>query len=167
MRRISSANTFFFKRVFPAFWFGFLGLWTLLAVGGLLANGTRGSFPAFFLVVPFIMAGFGYLLMRRLIFDLVDEVYDCGAELLVRNAGKEERIPLQQIINVGWSTFSNPPRVTLSVREPRGVGRELSFIPPRGKGWPIPKRSEVIDELIERVDAARRTALPAPGAESR
>jgi hypothetical protein len=82
-------------------------------------------------------------------------------------AGKQERIPLHHVINVGWSVMLNPPRVTLSLKEPGTVGREISFIPPRGKGWPIPKRSEVIDDLIQRVDAARRSSAPAPAAEGR
>jgi hypothetical protein len=49
----------------------------------------------------------------------------------------------------------------------RRAGTAISFIPPRGKGWPIPKRSEVIDDLIQRVDAARRGSVPAPAAEGR
>jgi hypothetical protein len=64
---------------------------------------------------------------------LVDEVYDCGAELLVRNAGKEERIPLHHVINLGWSVMLNPPRVTLSLKEPGTTDREFVFHahPPR------------------------------------
>ena len=50
--------------------------------------------------------------------DLVDEVWDDGNALLVKNRGQEQRIALADIKNVNYSPFVNPPRVTLSLRRP-------------------------------------------------
>ena len=38
MQRLSSRSTFLFKRVFPAFWFGFNALWTVAWAGGAVAT---------------------------------------------------------------------------------------------------------------------------------
>ena len=42
----------------------------------------------------------GYFMFRRLVFDLVDEVWDDGNALVVRNGSQEERIALTDIKNV-------------------------------------------------------------------
>lgn len=151
MTRISSRSTFFYKRVFPLFWFGFIlffvgtGLW-----GTSRAHGARIPF----LAVPVVMMVIGFVLFRRLIFDLMDEVWDDGYALVVRNAGTEERIALKNIINVGFSTMTNPERVTLTLREPCLLGKEITFSPPRR--FLTLSRSPIIGELIERVDQARK-----------
>src|SRR5215470_18102919 len=107
MERISSRMTFFQKRVFPAVWFGFL---FFFVASGLIAG--IAEQPAFFLV-PALMAVFGFLLMRALVWSLVDEVYDGGSFLPVRNRGDEERIALTNIVNVSATIMVNPPRITL------------------------------------------------------
>ena len=37
------------------------------------------------------MMAFGFFIMKKLVFDLVDEVWDDGDTLLVKNRGQEER----------------------------------------------------------------------------
>lgn len=145
MKRISSQRTFFYKRIFPLVWFGFLGVFAITSL--------RSKAPIPMLVPPAIMAVFGFLLFRRLIFDLVDEVWDDGDALVVKNAGMQERVPLRNIMNIGYSTMTNPPRVTLTLREPGAMGKEITFSPPpRFLGF---SRHPIIGELIERVDRAR------------
>jgi hypothetical protein len=90
------------------------------------------------------------------VFDLVDEVVDLGDELLVRNGSKEDRIKLSDIINISYSTLVNPQRVTLSLRKPGAFGGEIPFCPPV-RFVPF-ARNPIIDQLIARVDAARRVA---------
>ena len=102
MCRISSKMTFFYKRIFPVFWFGFLILFIAIP---LLFGGTRDGPPPFpFLIVPLIMMGFGYFVLKKLVFDLVDEVWDDGETLLIKNGGREERVALRDIKNVSYST---------------------------------------------------------------
>ena len=99
------------------------------------------------------MAVFGYFFMKKLIFDLVDEVWDMGDELIIKNKGREDRIALSAIINVSCSVFTNPPRVTLTLRD-RGIfGREITFCAPV-RLLPFSK-SPIIDDLIERIDKKR------------
>jgi hypothetical protein len=150
MKRISSQWTFFYKRIFPMFWFGFLGLFVLTAFSTSRSN----AMPYPLLVVPVVMAVLGFILFRKLIFDLVDEVWDDGDALIVKNGGVEERVPLTNIMNIGYSTMTNPPRVTLTLRDPGAFGKEITFSPPvRVLGF---SRHPIIGELIERVDRARR-----------
>jgi hypothetical protein len=40
--------------------------------------------------------------MKKLIFDLVDEVWDDGRALIVKNDDREERIPFADIKNVNY-----------------------------------------------------------------
>lgn len=152
MRRISSRTTFWYKWVFPIIWFGGLAAF---AVVGLLINviGYRAEFLPF-LILPVVMAAFGYVLMKKLVFDLVDEVWDDGAALIVRDRGREDRVALSNIMNVSYSPLINPPRVTLMLRQPSNFGSEISFSAPV-RFVPFAK-SPVIEDLIRRIDAARR-----------
>jgi len=152
MRRISSRTTFFYKRIFPAFWFGFLIL--LIAIPLFFGGAQNGPPPFPFLIVPLIMMGFGYFVMKKLVFDLVDEVWDDGATLLIRNGGQEQRVAFRDIKNVSYSTVINPPRVTLSVRQPTTFGDQIAFVAPV-RFVPF-TTSPVINDLIERVDHARQ-----------
>ena len=144
--------TFFSKRVFPAIWFGFLGIFFFAAV----ATSRGRTNPTVLLVAP-LMAAFGYFLMKKLIFDLADEVWDDGTELVVKNKGQVDRIPLSNIMNVGYRTLTNPPRVTLTLRQPGLLGKEVAFTPPAR--WLHFGRSPIVDQLIERIDAARSRPL--------
>ena len=95
MKKISSSFTVFNKKIFPAFWFGVLAI--LIVVS--LASGTAGENPAI-LIPPVLMALLGYAVLKKLVWDLVDEVYDGGDFLLVRNRGEEERIALSNIMRL-------------------------------------------------------------------
>jgi hypothetical protein len=150
MKRISSKGTLFYKRLFPLLWFGIL---TFIVVSLLLASGRNHGTNLPAVIAPIVMAALGYVIFRQLIFNLVDEVWDDGDALLVRNAGVEERIPFANIINVGCSSMSRPQRVTLTLRQPGLFGKEITFSGP-SRFLPF-ARSPIIDDLIERVDRAR------------
>ena len=150
MRRISSGSTFFYKRVFPIIWFGMIGIFLLAAIIGAI----KGAEPAFVIVPLAVLAIAGGFVFKKLLFDLVDEVWDDGDALVVRNKGYEERIPLSEIINVSDSFMTNPPRITLTVRKPTRFGKEITFMPPiRFLSF---LRHPIARDLIERVDEARR-----------
>jgi hypothetical protein len=151
MQRISSRATFYQKRVFPVIWFGFLAFF-LLTAARVKTPGNR--LPIAAIVIPVFMGAFGYFLMKKLVFDLADEVQDAGDALIVRFGTQEERIPLSEIINVSYSYLSNPARVTLTLRTPGRFGKEVSFSPP-STFLPFVK-SPIVADLIERSDAARR-----------
>lgn len=150
MQRISSRSTFFTKRVFPVIWFGFLAFFVAI----MLSKAPSGGFPVALFAFPMFMAVFGYFLMKKLVFDLADEVFDAGDALVVRFGSEQERIPLAEIINVSYAYMMNPPRVTLTLRIPGQFGKEVSFSPPTSF---VPfAKSPIVADLIERIDAARR-----------
>jgi hypothetical protein len=152
MTRLSSKWTFFYKRVFPALFFGLLILFTAVP---LFSGAYSGDFPPLpFIIVPIVMVVIFYVVLKRLIFDLVDEVVDLGDALLVKNGGQEDRIALSNIINVNYTPLMNPPRVTLLLRNAGLFGKQVSFCAPV-RFIPF-ATSPIIDGLIARVDAARR-----------
>lgn len=151
MQRISSQSTFFFKRIFPVIWFGFLAV---LVIGALSSRTSGEDLPLPVFIVPVFMAITGYFVMKKLVFDLADEVSDAGDCLVVRFRNEEERIPLSDIANISYSYWSSPARVTLTLRTPCRFGKEVSFSPPQSF-WPF-AQSPIVSELIERVDEARR-----------
>jgi hypothetical protein len=145
----------FYKRVFPVIFLGMIALSIALAI----ASAGRGSgFPLPALIVPMLALGIAWFVMRRLVSDLADEVWDEGDALRVRFGHDEERIALADIINIGYTTMVNPERVTLTVRNPGRFGKEVTFCPLRAAGLlrPLLRRNPLVTDLIERVDAARR-----------
>jgi hypothetical protein len=152
MKKISSRSTKFYKKAFPVFWFGFLAIFIGTAV-------TTGAFRGgqwMFLVMPCFMALFGFFLMKKLVWNLMDEVYDCGDTLLVKNGDVEERISLTNVMNVSASTNMNPPRITLRLVRPGRFGSEVAFSPPSKLSLNPFSKNPVVEDLIVRVDKARR-----------
>jgi hypothetical protein len=152
MSRISSALTFYYKRVFPLIWIGGCGVVAALGVYAALSK-RSGLFP-FVIIMP-IVFGFGIYFMKKYVFDLVDEVWDDGAALVVKNSGQEQRIALADITNVSYAATMNPPRVVLSLRHPTVFGDQVAFCAPV-QIMPL-SQSPVIADLIKRVDRARES----------
>lgn len=156
MTRISSRFTQFHKRIFPTFWFGFVALFAATS----FFSGAGDTDPMFY-IGPAFMAVVGFAFMKKLVWDLADEVYDCGDELLVRNRGREERIRLSGIINVNVSSNMNPPRITLRLDRPGRLGGEVAFSP-ASDGFSLNPfaRNRIGEDLIVRVDRARMKRAP-------
>ena len=152
MRRISSRWTFFYKRVFPVVWFGFLALFLGISLFVVPRSSQTATLP--FLIAPIVMMVLGYFIMTKFVFNLIDEVWDDGDVLVVKNRDQTERIALADIKNVNYAAFINPPRVTLSLRRPSVFGDEVTFCAPI-RFVPF-STSPIIDELIERIDSARQ-----------
>jgi hypothetical protein len=152
MRRISSRTTFVYKRILPLLFFGIVSLFIAFVIVGGLRSGQNPPLPV--LIVPVLAAAFIYFVMKRLIFDLVDEVLDAGDALIVRNRGQEDRIAFSDIVNVNYTPLVSPPRVTLSLRRASVFGAEVTFCAPT-RFVPF-SSSPVINELIQRIDAARQ-----------
>jgi hypothetical protein len=150
MERISSGQTFFIKRIFPAFWFGFLALF--LVIGA--ATGVWRKEPVF-VIQPLLMAAFGFFLFRKLLWDLADEVRDGGNYLLVRRGSVEERIALASVMNVDSSQFTNPRRITLRLRSASKLGDQIVFIPKTSFQLNPFARNPVAEALILRIDRLR------------
>jgi len=152
MSLISSTLTFYYKRVFPIIWIGGCALIGGLGLYAALSKGS-GLFP-FIVVMPIIFA-FGIYFMKKYIFDLVDEVFDDGDALVVKNNGQEQRIALTDITNVSYAAMTSPPRVVLSLRHPTVFGDEVAFCAP--VQIMTFSQSTLITDLIKRVERARES----------
>ena len=150
MTKISSRYLFLSKKLFPAVWFGFLAFFVVTG----FQSGAIAENPLA-LIAPCLMAAFGFVLMKKLIWDLVDEVYDCGDHLLVRNNGEEDRVSLSNVINVSVSTYLNPPRIALRLRTASKFGTEIAFSPASPFTLNPFARNQIGEDLIVRVDNAR------------
>ncbi|WP_445426063.1 hypothetical protein [Alishewanella sp. HL-SH06] len=149
MKKISG-STFYFKKLFPTIWFGFLAFFIITAV---LSGATAESFM--FIVVPAFMVVFGFLFFKKLLWDLADEVYDEGDSLLFRKGVKEQRVFLKDIINISHTPMQSPEKVVLHLREEGAIGKELAFNPPmRFNKF---AKNPIVNDLIDRVDRAKRT----------
>ena len=150
MKLLSSKNTFTYKKLLPLFWFGFL---TMVICVGLFADTKGNGDGTIFIVGAIVMGVFGYFFMKKVFWNLIDEVYDLGTDLLFRNKGMEFLVNLRDIKNISYNTWVNPPRVTLSIRYQTEMGDELSFSPP--STWiPFLKNKDIVS-LIDRIDRAR------------
>ncbi|HEX2476529.1 MAG TPA: hypothetical protein VHK01_17380 [Lacipirellulaceae bacterium] len=103
---------------------------------------------------PIAMVAIGYIVMRTLIFDLVDEVYRDGDQIIITNGGEVDQFAVTNILNVDSSLMTNPERITLTLKKPCLFGSEVTFSPPM-RFWPFgrhPLARELI-ELAHREDA--------------
>ncbi len=150
MKKISS-DQFFLKKVFPILWLGFLAIFLITSIA---AKAYEKNI--IFIVQPCLMAAFGYFLFKKFIWDIVDEVYDCGDFLLIKNRGIDDKVLLSNIMNINGMSFSNPPRATLTLVHPSKFGKELTFSPlsPLLRFNPFTKNA-IVEDLIVRIDAAR------------
>lgn len=145
-----SQGTFFLKKVFPVIWFGFL-IFFFLSV--LLSARARTNLVL--LLVPIVIAILGFVQMKNLIWDLADEVFDCGDYLVVRNRGEADNVLLSNIMDVSVSAFTNPPRITLRLVNAGKFGKEITFMPINKFTLNPLARNQVAENLMVRVDQAR------------
>ncbi len=138
------------KRVFPVLFL------VIMAIPYVIGRNIPGGMPPPMFIVPLVMLPVLYVIMRKLVWDLADEVYDGGDYLLVKAGGREERIPLSNIMNVSATLMVNPPRITLRLVNPGRFGKEINFIPVRPVTLNPFAKNAVAEDLIERVDKARR-----------
>lgn len=125
MRRISSSLTFWYKRLGPWIWFGFLGLATL----GSAVAALRGNLDPRLCAAPPAVALVTCIYMRRFAFTVADEVYDTGDALVIRNKGREITVPICRLLSAKYSCIADPPRITLAFRLSALAEARVEFIP--------------------------------------
>lgn len=150
MEQISSGQTMFIKRVFPAFWLGLLLVFAL----GVVAGGARVELPLFALLLA-SAAVIGLIVFRKLVWDLADDVLDGGDHLLVRRGDIAERVALANVLNVSINQLSNPPRVSLRLFKPGRLGDTVVFIPRSAFRFNPFARNPVAESLLARVEQLR------------
>jgi len=155
MQRISAPHTPPIKSG-PYIFFGLLGLLFF----ALLMSGAYEASPMLLVGVG-VMAVWGFCCMLSSQRDCVDDVFDCGDDLLVKKSGEEDTVPFSNIINVNFS--KNPQnisaQITLRLASPGKFGTEISFAPPPKIYLGFPPRNEIAEDLLVRAEKARRGSL--------
>ena len=170
MRRLSSKKTFFFKHSVPITWLILLALFVYVGLIDCVPGKVNWEKAVPILLMPhniFFLLMFLFLmvsttiLFRKILDGLADEVWDDGDALIIRHKGVEERIPLHEIMNVS----SNPRRdIILWLRTPCAFGQKITFAPLVDRSCAAFRRlfqnseqmSNMVEELIHRIDGARR-----------
>jgi|SRR6185312_602509 len=154
--RISSDWTVFYKHIFTPFWFCLMASMFVTLV---IASRSPPGVPMPVFLAPVLMMVLGYFLFKKLLSDLMDEVWDNGNELIVINDGHAEHVPFSNIMNVNYSGFTNPKRVTLKLRHAGRWGELITFMPAISLFWMVNMTtSPLVEDLIRRADAARPKA---------
>jgi hypothetical protein len=150
MKKISGGSTFYYKRILPVMLFGLPVFFLYITF-----SAPHGPPPLLGLLPMLVLVPIFYLMLRKLVWDLADEVWDGGDHLVVKIGIDSETVPLSNIMNVSASTLVNPPRITLRLMNPGRFGQEISFSPPRNSIFNPFARNPVADDLIERVHRAK------------
>lgn len=149
MVRISSKETFFMKRVFPAIFFGIIALIIALSVRAMIIKGTV---PYKELILMPILTVFFWYLIKIICLDVVDEVWDDGDQLRVKVKKKFINIQFENVDNISTVPYSSPRKVRLSLKAPVDIGNEITFIPKSNKGlWGFRRENEIVRMLRKRV----------------
>jgi hypothetical protein len=92
--------------------------------------------------------------------NLADEVFDDGDNLVVRRRGEEEVVPLSNITSVvynnRWRTYAGPAQITLGLAHAGKFGSKIVFSPKMAGIDDDPSHTCVVaEELDERAKNAR------------
>lgn len=154
MNTISSRWSTLTRWCTPLVW---IALTIFLIVGGYYEKEEKLGAGYYSLVVTFGV--FGLLTWWFMVWDLADEVVDCGDALLVRRGEIEEKIPLTNILRVSESPFSESVRIVLQLIVPGQFGRVIAFMPQRQPARINPfAKNPVVQDLSNRILSARDNA---------
>lgn len=157
MKRLSSDETHYFKRVYPR---SSLLLFSAITFSPLFTGG-YGTSP----LTPLAIIGFGLVIGAiawiRFLSHLADEVFDAGDALVVHIGDERERIPLSNIAKISFSRLVKPPHATLQLRIPCKFGTRVAFMPRRPQ-YSLDWANAAVEDLRARVAAARNAQRPPP-----
>jgi hypothetical protein len=155
-KRISCDSIYYRKRVFPIVWFGSIAFFLCVVLKVGIAENKPVIVFALFIVVQLILAISGYAFFKRVLFTVMDEVWDSGSHLIVKFKEAEDRIAFTDISDVTYTT--RPAHVKLRLSKPSTFGKEISFAP----AFRTMQKSmqEFAQELKDRADAARCYRAP-------
>lgn len=156
-RLISSRSTFFYKFVFYPLIFAALAY----VFGRDLPGGGNSAIRPFLGLLPIFVAGAIFLPQQLRFLKMADAVMDMGDSLLITQRGIRTTIPLQEVINVSSTHTGHAAQVVLTLRRNSPFGKQVLFIATDAKGfqWSIYAENPLLEQLIERVDAARRSPV--------
>jgi hypothetical protein len=126
MQVISFKHTILFKR---GMWLSAVALIAFVMTPWML-DGSLLRNPIPHLGAVGILSGFWvYFLRRAQIHRVAEEVVDCEDHLKVRRGRIEDIIPFSNISMADVSTNNGIHRITVHLREPTKLGKEIVFLP--------------------------------------
>lgn len=146
MHLISSSGTYYIKRIVPP---AIGGVAVLALVAAYVAGSHVGWAGLLVAGVAVIAVPVGYLILSKTLFNVVDEVWDDGDALVIKDRGREARIALRDIADATYRSWFNPPRVTLRLWRPSVFGPQITFSAPV-RVVPLTV-NPAIDDLIKRI----------------
>lgn len=155
MTTISSGWTRYYKRILPAIWLGIIALWTAIMAGIGRSGEALVHDGALMIVLPIAMVVVAGLIARKVLWSCADEVVDAGDRLLVRRGSRRTEITFDEIESVRSSILMKPHRITLRLRSPGELGRDVTFIPEGDTKYQPFSRSRLEIELGRRAEDAR------------
>jgi hypothetical protein len=175
VRRVSSEANFWLKWYYIISWLVMMGLSFSMMLLPLVImplldpdalppmqphNGAVLPWPFILISLALFAAFFAWgCVFTKLLFDLVDEVLDAGDALLIRIGHQQERIALSEIMKVQYSWNFPFPFIIMTLRRPSIFGTRIVFRAPQRQSFTGSKKAPIIDDLFERINAARRTIV--------
>jgi hypothetical protein len=152
MKLISKKGMAFYYKVSPYIFLGF-GIFAIFFIAS-TADNLSDVIPViiFFLVAIFVL--------KLFVKDFVEEVYDCGDFLLIKNRNTEEKIPFKNMKNV-THRFQRGGEllITLHLLYPGQFGSRITFISTTAGVSRNPfKTPLIVEELMQRVRTAESGA---------
>jgi len=146
MRRLSDESIWFDKTVIPRLILGGNVLFTI----GWVISCCLQFLPFYSLLFLLVLLLGQYAIVRQSYLRLVDEVWLDADEILIRNAGEEERVPLWNILDVRKASVDRTERIVLLLIEPCRFGKRIVFISPPRR-WRRFSRNPIQLELQQRL----------------
>lgn len=149
MKKISGEMVLI-KKLYPAFVFSIFGISIALGLSGGITK--ENGFGLLVLIGASI---YTFLSFKRLLWDLADEVFDCGDSLIFLKSGTKTKVMLSDITHVEYNHSHSPERVKVFVNTSNANKYEFVFCP-EGK-WKLSWRDKnpLVLELIDRIEQSK------------
>jgi hypothetical protein len=105
-----------------------------------------------------LVAFFGYFVWKLPIHRLADSVVDCHDHLVARRRWTQESIPLASVAAAQVSTGLGVHRITIRLRVPSRLGREIEFLPQASLWSSLSGVQQVASDLRDRANRANAAA---------
>lgn len=149
MKRISSDITRLHKTLFPVLIIGVSIAVLVILVADMINKKEVNIFAIGFMLLAGVYA---FSESKKRMTGLVDEVWDDGDAVIIKNGNREARVVLSNIRKVRYGGIGNAHFVTLQLHEACSLGQEISFVPPR-KFLQF-TRNPAVSDLISRIKKA-------------
>jgi hypothetical protein len=152
MRVISFKHTDLFKR---GIWLTAAALLAFAVTPSVLDDSLWQNPASSLFAVGILCAFFVYFFWKTQIHRLADEVIDCDDHLNVRRGRTQEIIRFSNVAAADVSTSGGIHRITVRLRQPVKLGRQIDFLPQASLWSNLPGVKRVATGLTDRANQAK------------